>query len=37
MNASFFMEVDNIVIVHVLKGQVSRCKDGRMEMIFVNT
>ena len=31
------MEVGDIVDYYVLKGQVSRSKDGRMGMIFVNT
>ena len=32
-----FMEVDNIMVFHVSKGHVSRCKDSRMGTIFVNT
>ena len=31
------MDIDNIVMFHVLKGQISWCKDGQMGMIFVNT
>ena len=32
-----FMEVDNILIFHVLEGKVSRCKDGQMGTIYMNT
>ena len=31
------MEVDNIEDYYVLKGEVSKCKDGRTRAIFVMT